>query len=71
MLALVEGGIEYLQTLSTVFDEMSRKRMVRLFKEARQELRGRLLVEAKHTPHHGSGLYHTHGHDVVPGHQHH
>jgi len=70
MLALVQGGIEYLQTLSTVFDESSRRRMVRLFKEARKELEGRLLVEAKHAPHHGSAPYHTHGHNVVPDHHH-
>lgn len=70
MLALVEGGIEYLQTLSTIFDEVSKRRMVRLFKEVRQELEGRLLVEAEHRPHHHSGPYHTHGHDIVPDHQH-
>lgn len=61
MLALVEGGIEYLQTLATVFDEASRKRMVRIFNEARRELRGRLLVEASHRQHYRSGQYHTHG----------
>ncbi len=48
MLALVEGGIEYLNTLATVFDESSRRRMVKLFAEAQAELRGRLVVEAKH-----------------------
>ena len=48
MLALVEGGIEYLNTLATVYDEPSRKRMVKLFKEARAELKGRLVVEAGH-----------------------
>jgi hypothetical protein len=46
MLALVEGGIEYLNTLATVFDEASRKRLVKLYKEAQAELKGRLLVEA-------------------------
>jgi hypothetical protein len=45
MLSLVEGGIEYLNTLATVFDEASRRRMVKLFQEARQELKGRLVVE--------------------------
>jgi hypothetical protein len=60
MLALVEGGIEYLQTLSTAFDEASRKRMVKLFREAQQELKGRLVVEGGHPPHHRSGPYHTH-----------
>ena len=48
MLALVEGGMEYLNTLATVYDEPSRKRMVKLFKEARAELKGRLVVEAGH-----------------------
>lgn len=62
MLALVEGGIEYLNTLATVFDESSRNRMVKLFKEARRELKGRLIVESHHTPHYGRGQYHTHGH---------
>ena len=61
MLGLVEGGIEYLNTLATVFDEQSRKRMVKLFKEVQAELKGRLIVEAKHESHHGSGPYHTHG----------
>ena len=42
MLALVEGGIEYLQLIATVFDEQSRARMVRVFDEARQELKARL-----------------------------
>ena len=57
MLALVEGGIEYLQTLATVFDESSRKRMVKFFNEARKELRGRLTVEAHHQLHYGSGQW--------------
>jgi hypothetical protein len=70
MLGLVEGGIEYLETISTAFDEKSRKRMVKLFKEAQQELEGRLLVEAPHGLHHGGGAYHTHGHDASPGHRH-
>jgi len=64
MLALVEGGMEYLNKLATVFDESSRKRMVRLFEEARRELRGRLVVESSHVHHHGDGVYHTHGHGV-------
>ncbi len=71
MLALVEGGMEYLQTLSTAFDESSRKRMVRLFKEAQRELKGRLVVEAGHTHHHGDGPYHTHGHGHAADHEHH
>jgi hypothetical protein len=60
MLALVEGGMEYLETMATVFDEASRKRMVKLFKEAQQELKGRLVVEAGHALHHRSGPYHIH-----------
>jgi len=70
MLALVEGGIEYLETLSTVFDEASRNRMVKLFKETQEELKGRLLVEAKHEHHPGGGPYHTHGHGDSADHQH-
>ncbi len=62
MLALVEGGTEYLNKLATVFDESSRKRMVKLFNEARNELTGRLVIEGEHHHHHGSGPYHTHGH---------
>ena len=71
MLGLVEGGMEYLKTISTAFDEASRKRMVKLFKEAQQELKGRLLVEggAGHH-HHGAGAYHTHGHSAATDHQH-
>ncbi|HUT77394.1 MAG TPA: CehA/McbA family metallohydrolase, partial [Polyangia bacterium] len=61
MLALVEGGIEYLNTLATAFDEASRKRMVRLFGDAQRELKGRLLAEAGCSYHHGGGAYHTHG----------
>ena len=70
MLALVEGGIEYLNTLSTAFDESSRKRMVRLYKEARAELRDRLTDEAGVIHHHGSGPHHTHGHGHGAGHSH-
>ncbi len=70
MLALVEGGMEYLNTMATAFDEKARKRMVKLFKDAQQELKGRLLVEADHELHHGSGPYHTHGHGTPADHQH-
>lgn len=70
MLALVEGGIEYLKTLCTAFDESSRKRMVRVFEEARQELKGRLVVEGRYAHHPGEGPYHTHGHGVRPDHDH-
>lgn len=48
MLALVEGGLEYLNTLATVFDEFSRKRMVKLFREVQAELKGRLFIESHH-----------------------
>ena len=44
--------MEYLNTLATHFDESSRRRMVRLFKEAQQELRGRLLTEGAAPGHH-------------------
>lgn len=70
MLALVEGGMEYLNTLATVYDEQSRRRMVKLFKEVQAELKGRLVVEAGHVHHHGDGVYHTHGHGTVAGHRH-
>jgi hypothetical protein len=70
MLALVEGGIEYLNTIATVYDESSRKRMVKQFKEVRKELVGRLVVEAGHEHHHGKGPYHTHGHGGKAGHHH-
>lgn len=70
MLALVEGGIEYLNNLAVVFDERSRKRMVKLFNEARRELKGRLVVEAKHFHHHADALYHHHGHSGEADHHH-
>ncbi|MFC1737085.1 CehA/McbA family metallohydrolase, partial [Candidatus Hydrogenedentota bacterium] len=70
MLALVEGGVEYLNTIATMYDESSRKRMVKLFKEVRKELKGRLVVESGHTHHHGHGAYHTHGHGHGAGHSH-
>jgi len=62
MLALVEGGMEYLNTLATVFDEASRKRMLKMFKEVQEDLKVRLVVEGGHAHHHGDGQYHTHGH---------
>jgi hypothetical protein len=46
MLALVEGGIEYLELIATAFDEGSRARMVKVLDEARQELKRRLREEA-------------------------
>ena len=70
MLALVEGTMEYAQTLSTAFDERSRKRLVKLFKEVQRELKGRLVVETRHKHHHGSGPYHTHGHGQAADHKH-
>jgi hypothetical protein len=48
MLQLVQGGLEYLNTLATAFDESSRRRMVNEFREARRALQGRLLVESPH-----------------------
>jgi len=47
MLALVEGGIEYLELIATAFDEGSRARMVKVLDEARQELKRRLREDAK------------------------
>jgi len=58
MLTLVEGGIEYLNNLATVFDESSRRRMVKLFDEVRHELKGRLLVEGGHSHSHGGNHRH-------------
>ncbi|MEI6082675.1 MAG: CehA/McbA family metallohydrolase [Verrucomicrobiota bacterium] len=62
MLALVSGGIEYMQTIATCFDEATRKRMVKQLQEAQNDLKCRLVVEGGHTHHHGDGVYHTHGH---------
>jgi hypothetical protein len=70
MLALVEGGIEYLNTIATMYDEAARKRMVKQFKEVQEELKIRLVKEADHTHHHGNGHYHTHGHGADSGHEH-
>ena len=70
MLALVEGGVEYLNTIATSFDEASRKRMVKQFQEVQKELKVRLVRESHHTHHHGDGHYHTHGHGVDPDHRH-
>jgi hypothetical protein len=47
MLALVEGGIEYLELIATAFDKASRARMVKVFDEARQELKRRLREEGR------------------------
>ncbi len=45
MLALVEGGIEYLNTFATVFDAAAQRRMTRLFRETQEKLRNRLRRE--------------------------
>ena len=45
MLALVEGTQEYFHTIATSFDEGSRKRMGKLYREASEELRNRLIRE--------------------------
>jgi hypothetical protein len=44
-LALVDGTTEYMNNIATVYDEESRNRMVKLFTEARTELRERLSGE--------------------------
>ena len=44
--------------------------MVKLFKEAQRELKGRLVMEAGHAHHHGDGPYHTHGHGTPADHRH-
>ena len=43
---------------------------VRCAVEVQEELKIRLVREAGHTHHHGSGPYHTHGHGLDAGHQH-
>ena len=58
MLGLVEGGIEYLNTLATAFDEDSRKRMVKVYREVQEELKMRLVTEGGHS--HGDEPYHRH-----------
>ena len=60
MLGLVEGSIEYMNTLATVFDESSRNRMVKIFNDVRRALRGRLVVEGHPHPYHGGNVPHTH-----------
>ena len=70
MLALVAGGIEYLRTIATAFDEPSRKRMVKQFKEVQQELRGRLISEGHGIHDYRQGQYHTHGHGQEADHRH-
>jgi hypothetical protein len=50
MLALVEGGVEYLNKLATVFDESSRRRMVKLYRETQEVLLRRLRTEGARMP---------------------
>jgi hypothetical protein len=69
MLALVEGGIEYLATMATLEDE-SQERIVKLFLEAKEELETRLREEGSHSRHAPAGAYHTHGHGGAAGHSH-
>ena len=45
---------------------LKHKRMVKLFDEARRELKGRLLVEGDTHHHAGSEGYHVHGVDTPP-----
>lgn len=70
MLALVEGGIEYLKTIATSFDEVAQKRMVKQFSEVQKELKVRLVKESHHSHHHGDGHYHNHGHGETVDHDH-
>jgi hypothetical protein len=55
---------------AAVYDESSRRRMVEVFNQARAERKGRLVVEAGHTHHHGDAAYHAHGHGHAGDHQH-
>jgi hypothetical protein len=50
MLALVEGTQEYFHTIATAFDEPTRKRMGKLYREAGEELRNRLIHEGGYAP---------------------
>ena len=47
MLALIEGGIEYLSTIATVFDEASKQRMIGVYREVQDELQTRLRTEGR------------------------
>jgi hypothetical protein len=51
MLTLVKGSIEYMQTIATTFDESSRKRMLKIFREAQSALAARLAAEGTGTEH--------------------
>jgi hypothetical protein len=50
MLALVEGTQEYFHTIATAFDEPTRKRMGKLYRQAGEELRNRLIREGGYAP---------------------
>jgi hypothetical protein len=50
MLAMVEGTQEYFHTIATAYDEATRKRMGKLYREASEELRNRLIREGGHDP---------------------
>jgi hypothetical protein len=56
MLKLVEGGIEYLNNVATVFDDRARRRMVRVYEDTKRELGSRLAEAHNHATRHG----HTH-----------
>lgn len=46
MLNLTRGGIEYLETLSTRFDDREQERMIKLYREVAEHLSGRLQAGA-------------------------
>jgi len=62
MLSLVNGAIDYMNTLATVYDEDSRNRLVKLFKEVQEELEGRLVVESSVDDTGGIYQVRSHGH---------
>jgi hypothetical protein len=66
MLALVEGSVEYMRTLATAYDQSTRNRLVRLFRDVQKELRGRLAAETH--PDSGDPAEHGfHGAEAVHG----
>lgn len=61
MLSLVEGTMEYMRHIATIHDEATLKRMLRLYREVRHELKHRLKTEAgPRLHHHGDGVWHGH-----------
>ena len=44
MLNLTQGGIEYLDTISTRFDDKEQLRMIRIYKEVERHLKKRLRL---------------------------